>query len=247
MSVRTIISNRASAILVLSIQGIQYNPEWSFGDVMQVIVASLVLLGLVPWCWRQLAKRQLFDIRFVEKNAPFPKLYAYSGKDPKKGTADVVMGLGEFHVRIRAKAGIRIRDIGFRLVRRQVLPNKPLPLPLWAWRSIRPDIEGVKLVNLWDAEVERQQKDDPDHQSRPRPLSQADGTGGYRMQFTAFDQSMPLLVNDSLWIRVIVSAQQSWQGHLEFQGPANDGRRAYARRIVQITRPTSDAVGPQQI
>jgi hypothetical protein len=179
-----------------------------------------------------------YDLRFGEQSADFPPGYVSSHTWPKTATAnDDVL-----YARVIAYANVQVESVDFRLVKRVWLPNRFWPFPLWAWVPIRISTDRVHVDNLWDAELERQKVLNPYLQIRLRPAAQPDETGGYRMFFG--QPGLSMLAGDSMWIRVITSFTvvngendlPDWRGHLEFQGPSNDGRRAYVRRSVVIKR-----------
>jgi len=139
--------------------------------------------------------------------------------------------LAAVYTRILARHGVAVKEINFRLVRRVWFPKSPIPLPLWRWEPARPSKDGVFVTYICDEDWELQHAVNPSTMARPKPLSEPDNVGGYRLDF---GKEIRLLPNDSLWLRVIIDVRSNWEGQIEFQGPSPDKRCAYKRRKITL-------------
>ena len=221
--------------LLAVILGVNFTSEVTIGEMIAIAISLLGgVVIIVIGIRKKTEPSRMYDLSFLDgSSGSFPPGYVYNQAFSKKITAkSETDGLAVMLVRIRARQGVDIESIGFRLVNRRWFPSRPNPFPLWMWQGVRPSTEGVFVTNLWDAEWEREQSINHFRLTRGQPHALADESGGYRLSFC--QGKLRMLARDSLWIRVIVDVSNNWAGHLEFQGPSQDQQRAYTRRSVVI-------------
>jgi hypothetical protein len=130
-------------------------------------------------------------------------------------------GIAEVHVRITVKMGVNIDKIRFRLV------NKVCPYGRRRWIT---EMAGRAFVEkIYDKDLEKEKEINPYQQSRNTPH--------YRQEDQAsilHFGSRRLLRGDIMWYRVLIHANEEWDGYLEFGGPSGDNRPAYSRHKITL-------------
>jgi len=193
------------------------------------LFALAALASAIAFYRRWTAPARAYSLSFQQH----PSTAAFGDANEPKSSADAttgIDGLVGLHARVEVKSGTTLSTCSFRLVERKWRVG----LVPWRWETVKSRFSFV--TNLWDADQEAEEKRNP-YSHSPRPTARLNNDGGYTMQFP-FPKSV--FVGDLLWFRVIINVQTDCKGHLEFQGPTQDGRWGHSRRSVAFKRLGSD-------
>ena len=201
------------------------DPNWvEFATLGGIILVSLfTLVKLIDARYSQPGR--VFDLQFLDHASNFPPTPVYGQSYRKSirkydGTSDLL-------VRIRVKQGVHLRDMELQFVSRRWRWRPFHPFDFWTWENAPTSL--IKISRATDAHSATISMPE-----EPRAHERTNLNGGSRI---VYDKPNELLVGDSLWFRLEVEIQQSWQGFLQFRGPSPGGRRAYSRRKVKAQAP----------
>lgn len=183
-------------------------------------------LGLVVYRRTEAGRTYGVDFQQHPYFAPLGQPNTPEKKTERTADAD---NLTEIHVHVMCRKAVSLQSCSFRLVDRAFEPRL---FRLWRWTKVRASI--VYVTNVWDAEHERLGKMHLFGISyRPSPTANINDEGGYTVTYS---EPLSILVGSSLRFRVIAHVTDDWSGHLEFTGPAPDGRHAHTYRRIVLKR-----------
>jgi hypothetical protein len=198
----------------------------TWDSVVAVGLFVLALLGTVARFWYRCTEPGRTYAMYFQQHPYF----APSGQSNRreKGVEIATKEQAELHVHIACKKAVSLGSCSFRLVDRQF---RPRPFGLWRWNPASPRIAFV--TNVWDADWEKRRQQPLRIDYKPSPTASPNDIGGYTVSYS---EPLALLAGSPLWFRVIVDVRDSWRGHLEFEGPAPDGRHARTCRHVVLRK-----------
>ena len=199
-----------------------------------IAIGLFALAGLISFSifwYRSHTPRRTFQLDFQQHPLSVP--IALSNGPQRTATVGAEPdGLAELHAHITAIRAATIGKLKFSLIeRRRAHYSLWRPLTFRIWKSVRPS-QGVFITNLWDADWEATHKQTVHRIITPQPVA-SPYDYGYLMEF---HNPKTLIVGECLWIRVIVDVRNDWDGHLEFEAPAADGKWANARRRISLRK-----------
>lgn len=206
------------------IGGIDFKNEITIGELIAIaLTCTGAIVFLVMAIWKCTTADRTFSLWFLDEEvntADFPPAHANARRWRSKAIIKSSNGL--LRLRVKAHAGVLVRDLDVRFVQRR----KCLRLLPWRWASAQEQIEVTD--GLLDAYANRLSVS-----GEPRATVRPDTVGGQRLIYTPTPQWIS--GGGSLWLEVPLKTKVScWKGHLEFQGPSPAGNRAYKRRSVEI-------------
>jgi hypothetical protein len=209
----------------------------TWDSVVAVGLFALAVLGAAVGWWYQKTEPGRTYAVFFQKHPQF----ATTGdkNEPRKKSGEVYPG-GEGHivlwVCVKLNKGVRIEKCSFRLVTRHLSPGFGR---FWRWDGVDPSLASI--VKLWDASYEAfhsklimargSSREDPDDPAR------------YMMLYASPWHN---IIGNPRWIRVIVRVQEKWDGYLEFEGPAPNGRSACTHRSVKLRPSVQNTEGSRR-
>ena len=197
--------------------GIDWVNQITTGEIIAISVSVVIVIGTVfMFFWRHTSPNRAYKMTLFDNS--IDRLIPNNGNEVSKFRLGKD-GIAEVHVRIVAKAGVNIEKICFRLV------NKGCPYGRW----IGEKGGRASIYRVWDKDLEREREINPYQQSRGTPLYSQEGQAGI-LHFS----NRRLLKGDIMWYRVIIRANEEWNGYLEFCGPSGDNRPAYSRHKITL-------------
>jgi len=238
MKLRTILLFWLVGSTLIMIYSFTDNPEWSFGDVAQVVVASLVILGTIVMLGRQWYKTA-FPLRmFFASDWRDPFLVGHARR--MDTSVEVKVGQQDIILRIMPTSRTEFGRIGLRCVNRvwlrgqKHLDGKRRFLIgryegkwrfLWYWINVPADT--IEVTNLQDMELSDTVVISP-QKFEEKLDGQGERWGEYYPPYIR-------AIEDSLWIKATIDAKKDWHGHLSFQGTeVRSPHRSYVRRSFTV-------------
>ena len=204
----------------------------TWDSVVAVTLFGLAVLGGAVGWWYQKTEPGRTYAMFFQKH---PQLaMAGDENEPRKNSGQVYADaerIIDLPVCVKVNKGVLIDKCSFRLVTRHVSPGFGR---FWRWDGADPSLAAV--VQLWDASYEALRKKRAHiMMAGGSNLEDPDDPGRYMMLYFSPWQ---VSVGNPRWFRVIIRIEEKWDGYLEFEGPAPNGRSARTQRSVKL-RPSA--------
>lgn len=203
--------------VLVVVLGIDWVNTITTGEIIAIAISALmVLVAIAVWGIKQTSPNRVYKMALFDGSVD--KL-SYSGGSQISDYKIRDDKLVEIHAKITSRIGINIERIQFRLVKRECL--------WWKWISERPSVAYVERI--WDKDLEMEKAIDSYQQSRRTPLYRQENESGVLILW-----DRRLLKGDVMWYRVIIHANNEWEGYLEYCAPSSDGRRACSRKKITL-------------
>jgi hypothetical protein len=204
----------------------------TWDSVVAVVLFGLAVLGAaVAWWYRKTEPGRTYAM-FFQKHPQ--SAMAGDKNEPRKKSGEVYPG-AEGHivlwVCVKVNKGVRIEKCSFRLVSRHLRPRLGR---LWRWDDVEQSVASV--VRLWDASYEALHKNWGSVTMRGG--SSRENPDDPRQHVMLYPLDWQVFIGNPRWFRVIITAEKEYDGYLEFEGPAMNGRSARTQRSVKL-RPSA--------